>query len=90
MSCPPHEQLITTRRWLSGVSITEYYSSSESCSRLYIPAYRAIRGGWFVAQDTGGAIIARHVDVCRPPPASPADGGRFLQDQRIYVVPPGG
>lgn len=59
-------------------------------SRVYIPAYRGISGGWFVAQDTGGAIIGRHVDVYRPPTAIPRDGGRFLQHQRIYVVPPGG
>jgi 3D (Asp-Asp-Asp) domain-containing protein len=57
-------------------------------SRVYIPAYRPINGGWFVAQDTGGAIIGRHVDVYRPPTGSPADGGRFMQGQRIYVVPP--
>ncbi|MDQ3850221.1 MAG: 3D domain-containing protein [Actinomycetota bacterium] len=57
-------------------------------SRVYIPAYRAISGGWFVAQDTGGAIIGRHVDVYRPPTATPADGGRLLRRQRIYVVPP--
>jgi 3D (Asp-Asp-Asp) domain-containing protein len=58
-------------------------------SRIYIPAYRGIASGWFVAQDTGGAIIGRHVDVYRPPTATPLDGGRFLTHQRIYVVPPG-
>jgi 3D (Asp-Asp-Asp) domain-containing protein len=57
-------------------------------SRVYIPYYKQIGGGWFVAQDTGGAIIGRHVDVYRPPTASPADGGRFLQGQKIFVVPP--
>jgi 3D (Asp-Asp-Asp) domain-containing protein len=57
-------------------------------SRVYIPYYKGISGGWFVAQDTGGAIIGRHVDVYRPPTATPLDGGRFLQGQRIYVVPP--
>jgi 3D (Asp-Asp-Asp) domain-containing protein len=57
-------------------------------SRVYIPYYKGISGGWFVAQDTGGAIIGRHVDVYRPPTASPADGGRFLQGQKIFVVPP--
>jgi 3D (Asp-Asp-Asp) domain-containing protein len=57
-------------------------------SRLYIPAYRDHGGGWFVAQDSGGAIIGHHIDVYRPPPASPADGGRFLRGQRVYVRPP--
>lgn len=57
-------------------------------SRIYIPAYRAISGGWFVAQDTGGAIIGRHVDVYRPPPSTPLGGGQYLRDERIYVVPP--
>jgi 3D (Asp-Asp-Asp) domain-containing protein len=58
-------------------------------SRLYIPAYRHHGGGWFLAQDTGGAIIGRHVDVYRPPPANPADRGQFLTGQRVYVIPPG-
>jgi hypothetical protein len=58
-------------------------------SRVYIPAYRGDGyGGWFVAQDTGGAIIGRHVDVFRPPPAAPADPGQDLTDQRVWVVPP--
>jgi 3D (Asp-Asp-Asp) domain-containing protein len=41
-------------------------------SRIYILAYRSINGGWFVAQDTGGAIIGRHIDVYRPPTPSPS------------------
>lgn len=58
-------------------------------SRVYIPAYRTDGfGGWFVAQDTGGAIRGRHVDVFRAPPPSPSDGGQFLRDQRIYVIRP--
>jgi 3D (Asp-Asp-Asp) domain-containing protein len=57
-------------------------------SHVYIPYYKQISGGWFVAEDTGGAIIGRHVDVYRPPTTSPADGGRFLEGQRIFVVPP--
>jgi 3D domain len=59
-------------------------------SRVYIPYYRAVRGatGWFVAEDTGGAIDGRHVDVFRPPPPSLNEYGRSLRNQRIYVVPP--
>lgn len=57
-------------------------------SRVYVPAYRPINGGWFVAQDTGGAIKGRHIDVYRPPPTSPSDLGRYMTHQRIYVVPP--
>jgi hypothetical protein len=56
-------------------------------SRVYIPAYRHDGyGGWFIAEDTGGAIIGRHVDVYRPPPAAPTDPGIDLTDQRIWVV----
>lgn len=59
-------------------------------SRVFIPAYRNSRyHGWFVAQDTGGAIIGRHVDVYRTPPPSASDGGDALAGQRIYVIPPG-
>jgi len=58
-------------------------------SRIFIPAYRAHGGGWFRAQDTGGAIIGRHLDVYRPPPANPSDKGQLLTNQRVYVVPPG-
>jgi 3D (Asp-Asp-Asp) domain-containing protein len=56
-------------------------------SRVYIPAYRHDGyGGWFLAQDTGGAIGGRHVDVYRSPPASPNSGGQYLTGQRIYVI----
>jgi 3D (Asp-Asp-Asp) domain-containing protein len=57
-------------------------------SRVYIPAYRNLGGGWFIAQDTGGAIKGRHVDVYRSPPADSTDYGRYLTDQRILVIPP--
>lgn len=59
-------------------------------SRVYIAAYRRTAGGgWFVAQDVGGAIIGRHVDVYRTPPARADIGGGYLEDERVYVIPPG-
>jgi 3D (Asp-Asp-Asp) domain-containing protein len=58
-------------------------------SRLYIPAYKSVNGGWFVATDTGGAIIGRHIDVYRPPSGSIDDGGRYMTHRRVYVQPPG-
>jgi hypothetical protein len=58
-------------------------------SRVYVPAYRTDgHGGWFVAQDTGGAVNGRHIDVFRPPPASSSDPGQYLAGQRIYVIKP--
>ncbi len=59
-------------------------------SRVYIPAYRRINGGWFVAEDIGGAIKGRHLDVYRPPPQNSSDLGRYLTGQRVLVIPPGG
>jgi hypothetical protein len=58
-------------------------------SRVYIPAYRHDGyGGWFVAQDTGGAIGGRHIDVYRPPPPVATDFGRYDVGQRVFVVRP--
>jgi 3D (Asp-Asp-Asp) domain-containing protein len=59
-------------------------------SRVYVPAYRTDGyGGWFVAQDTGGAIRGRHIDVYRTPPATPGTSGQFLSNQAVYVIPAG-
>jgi 3D (Asp-Asp-Asp) domain-containing protein len=56
-------------------------------SRVYVPAYRHDgHGGWFIAQDTGGAISGHHIDVFRSPPASSSDSGQSLVRQRIYVI----
>lgn len=57
-------------------------------SYVYIPAYRNVNGGWFQADDTGGAIIGNHVDVFRPPPTTLSDEGNLLQGQPVYVVAP--
>jgi 3D (Asp-Asp-Asp) domain-containing protein len=57
-------------------------------SLVYVPAYKPLNGdGWFRADDVGGAIVGRHVDVYRRPPASASDSGRYLEGRRIFVVP---
>ena len=58
-------------------------------SHIFIPSYQPINGGWFEADDTGGAIIGRHIDVFRPPPANPSDTGNFATGETVYIVPPG-
>jgi 3D (Asp-Asp-Asp) domain-containing protein len=59
-------------------------------SRVYIPYYRGVKGatGWFVANDTGGAINGRHIDVYRPPPRTIDEPARFLRGQRVLIVRP--
>jgi 3D (Asp-Asp-Asp) domain-containing protein len=60
-------------------------------SRVYIPAYRHDgHGGWFIAQDTGGAILGERIDVYRSPPSSAADPGLELLNQRVFVIRPAG
>jgi 3D (Asp-Asp-Asp) domain-containing protein len=59
-------------------------------SLVYIAAYAKTAGhGWFRAQDVGGAIIGRHVDVYRSPPKQTEMGGGLLTGERVYVIPPG-
>jgi hypothetical protein len=58
-------------------------------SRVYVPAYRHDgHGGWFIAQDTGGAINGRHIDIYRSPPASSIDSGQYLTGGRIFIIKP--
>jgi hypothetical protein len=58
-------------------------------SRVFVPTYCDTPShGWFVAADTGGAIIGPHLDVFRAPPARAWDFS-VHRNQRIYVVPPG-
>jgi len=60
-------------------------------SRVYIPAYSHDgHGGWFTAQDTGGAIVGHRIDVYRSPPASSSDGGQYLVNQPVFVIKAGG
>ncbi len=56
-------------------------------SRVYVPAYKHDgHGGWFIAQDTGGAINGNHIDVYRRPPRSASSQGNYFSNQRIYVI----
>jgi 3D (Asp-Asp-Asp) domain-containing protein len=58
-------------------------------SRVYVPAYRNDgHGGWFIAQDTGGAIDGRHIDVYRSPPAGAKDPGHDMTGKQIFVIKP--
>jgi hypothetical protein len=58
-------------------------------SSLFVPAYcNTPSDGWFVASDTGGAVLGPHVDVFRAPPREPWSS-QVLRDQTIFVVPPG-
>ena len=39
-----------------------------------------------MAQDTGGAINQRHIDVYRPAPPRPNDLGNEHSNQRVFVI----
>jgi 3D (Asp-Asp-Asp) domain-containing protein len=56
-------------------------------SLVWVGRYRSQNGdGWFRADDTGGAIDGRHIDVYRKPPKVIGDATSSA-NQRIYVVP---
>lgn len=56
-------------------------------SLVWVGRYRSENGdGWFRADDTGGAIDGRHIDVYRKPPKVIGEAGSYA-NQRIYVVP---
>jgi 3D (Asp-Asp-Asp) domain-containing protein len=56
-------------------------------SLVWIGRYRDQNGdGWFRADDTGGAIDGRHLDVYRKPPKLIGDAGSY-SGQRVFVVP---
>ena len=58
-------------------------------SSIFVRAYCGTPSdGWFVAADTGGAIIGRHIDIFRAPPAIAWDD-QVLRAQDVFVVPPG-
>ena len=83
-------------RFLPGPSLPLQYWHSVAVdphlislgSRVFIPAFCDTPSrGWFLAADTGGTVISGpHVDVYRPPPATP-DAGEMLTGQQIFVIP---
>ena len=57
-------------------------------SLVYVPSYKSKnKDGWFRADDTGGAIDGRHIDVYRPPPSRSSDSGNYMTGKKIFVVP---
>lgn len=56
-------------------------------SLVWVGRYRDKNGdGWMRADDTGGAIDGRHIDVYIKPPKKIGDAGSY-SNQRLYVVP---
>lgn len=56
-------------------------------SLVWVGRYSSINGdGWFRADDVGGAIDGRHIDVYRKPPKALGQAGSY-PNQRLYVVP---
>ncbi|MBA3585047.1 MAG: hypothetical protein H0W36_11070 [Gemmatimonadetes bacterium] len=58
-------------------------------SRVFVPELCGTPGrGWTIAEDIGGAIIGRHIDVYRPAPAGPHVKSDVWRDARIFAIPP--
>jgi 3D (Asp-Asp-Asp) domain-containing protein len=56
-------------------------------SLVWVGRYSSINGdGWMRADDVGGAIDGRHIDVYRKPPKVLGSAGSYA-NQRLYVVP---
>lgn len=56
-------------------------------SLVWVGRYSSRNGdGWFRADDVGGAIDGRHIDVYRKPPKALGQAGSY-PNQRLYVVP---
>lgn len=56
-------------------------------SLVWVGRYSSLNGdGWFRADDVGGAIDGRHIDVYRKPPKALGQAGSY-PNQRLYVVP---
>ena len=56
-------------------------------SLVWVGRYSSLNGdGWFRADDVGGAIDGRHIDVYRKPPKVLGQAGSY-PNQRLYVVP---
>ncbi|MSW96467.1 MAG: hypothetical protein F2796_06670, partial [Actinobacteria bacterium] len=69
-------------RYYRSVAVDPTFISRGSL--VYVPDYKPLNNdGWFRADDTGGAIKGRHLDVFRRPPETSADTGANLQGRRI-------
>jgi 3D (Asp-Asp-Asp) domain-containing protein len=56
-------------------------------SLVWVGRYSSLNGdGWMRADDVGGAIDGRHIDVYRKPPKALGQAGSYA-NQRLYVVP---
>jgi hypothetical protein len=90
--CRDHRPAPEARTWTNGGTVWLAFGWRNQVillgSRVFIPAYCDTPAhGWFRTLDTGGAIIAVHLDVYRAPPATLEL--HELRRQRVYVLPPG-